>query len=93
MEGNPSYHIQINNLPIKSLNSVNHSLVPTIAVIPKSSITNRQSVIEPSEVQFLDLNNKEELNLNELSVRITEADNTLTKDLGGTVELICMIKK
>ena len=93
LDGNPSYHIQINNLPIKSLNSVNHSLVPTIAVIPKSSITNRQSVIEPSEVQFLDLNNKEELNLNELSVRITEADNTLTKDLGGTVELICMIKK
>ena len=30
--------------------------------------------------------------INELSVRITNDDNTLTEDLEGTVELICMIK-
>ena len=93
LAGNPSYHIQINNLPVKSLNSINHSINSTIAVIPKVSITNRQTSVEPSEVQFLEINNKEEISINELSVRITETDNTLTKDLGGTVELICMIKK
>jgi hypothetical protein len=90
--GSPSYHIQLNNLPVKALNSVNHSVTPTIAVISKTNVNAESTNITPNEVQFIDINNKEKMTINELSVRITNSDNTLTADLDGDVELICMIK-
>ena len=91
--GNPSYHIQLSSLPVQSLNSVNHSITRTIAVIPKSSVGTQQTSIEASEVQYVSLNNKSEINITDIDVKITEADNTLTSDLTGMVELICMIKQ
>ena len=89
---NPSYHIQLNNLPVKALNSINHSITPTIAVISKVNVNKESTNITPNEIQFININNKEKMVINELSVRITNDDNTLTEDLEGTVELICMIK-
>ena len=91
--GNPSYHIQLSSLPVQSLNSVNHAITRTIAVIPKSSVGTQQTSIEASEVQYVNLNNKSEINITDIDVKITEADNTLTSDLTGMVELICMIKQ
>tara|TARA_R110000764_G_scaffold3451_2_gene14366 strand:- start:1649 stop:3652 length:2004 start_codon:yes stop_codon:yes gene_type:complete len=89
---NPSYHIQLNNLPVKALNSINHSITPTIAVISKVNVNKESTSITPNEIQFININNKEKMVINELSVRITNDDNTLTEDLEGTVELICLIK-
>lgn len=89
---NPSYHIQLNNLPVKALNSINHSITPTIAVISKVNVNKESTNITPNEIQFININNKEKMVINELSVRITNDDNTLTEDLEGTVELICLIK-
>ena len=89
---NPSYHIQLNNLPVKALNSINHSITPTIAVISKVNVNKESTSITPNEIQFININNKEKMVINELSVRITNDDNTLTQDLEGTVELICLIK-
>ena len=89
---NPSYHIQLSSLPIKSLNSINHSITPTIAVIPKDIVGKTQTTITPAETQFINLNNRTELNVTDINVRITDADNRLSSDLNGMVELICMIK-
>jgi len=91
--GNPSYHIQLTSLPIQSLNSVNHAITRTIAVVPKSSVGTQQTSVEPSQVQYVSLNNKSEINITDIDVKITEADNTLTNDLTGMVELVCMIKQ
>ena len=88
----PSYHIQIGNLPIQSLNSFTKSVCKTIAVISKTDLDTEQTTITPSEIVYIDLNNGQELMINDLNVKITESDNTLTNSLYGAVEVICMIK-
>lgn len=89
----PSYHIQISNLPIKSFNSINHSITPTIAVLSKENFTTGQATtLVPTETHYIEINNKNAISLNELSVKITNNDNVLTSDLDGSVELICIIK-
>ena len=89
----PSYHIQIGNLPIQSLNAFTKSVCKTIAVISKTDLVGgEQTTITPSEIVYIDLNNGQELMINDLNVKITESDNTLTNSLYGAVEVICMIK-
>ena len=89
---NPSFHIQIMNLPHKSYNSVIRSVDKTIAVISKRSLKSTQNFYQPAYPIEIALENDKELSMNNFTVRITDAFNVLAKNLTGMSEVIVLIK-
>ena len=89
---NPSFHIQIMNLPHKSYNSIIKSIDKTIAVISKRSLKSTQNFYQPAYPIEIALENDTELSMNNFTVRITDAFNVLAKNLTGMSEVIVLIK-
>jgi len=93
-------HIQINNLPIQSQNGVKSTMNKTIYVINSLNLNNSVNLGSITKytdtaphLLWIDLNNYGEMNINELSILITNDDNVEQKLMKGFTELTLMIRE
>ena len=88
----PSLHIQLSNLPIQSYNGITSSVIRTIAVIPRQRYTGNQGNWTASNLNWININNAEELIMSELDIRITDNANKVIKNLENDTEVVVMFK-
>jgi hypothetical protein len=88
----PSLHIQVSNLPIQSYNGITSSVIRTIAVIPRQRYTGNQGNWTASNLNWININNAEELIMSELDIRITDNANKVIKNLENDTEVVVMFK-
>ena len=88
----PSLHIQLTNLPIQSYNGTTSSVIRTIAVIPRQRYNGFQGNWTATNINWIDINNAEELIMNELSIRITDNSNKVIENLSDDTEVVLMFK-
>ena len=88
----PSLHIQLSNLPIQSYNGITSSVIRTIAVIPRQRYQGNQGNWTAGNLNWININNAEELIMSELDVRITDNSNKVIKNLKKDTEVVIMFK-
>ena len=97
-----SNHIQIQNLPIQSQNGVKSTMTKTIYIVNSLNVISNNSVDFGSfrtyndkapHLLWIDLNNYGEMNINELSVLITNDDNVEQKLMRGLTDITLMIRQ
>jgi len=95
-----SNHIQIQNLPIQSQNGVKSTMTKTIYIVNSLNVNNsvdfgsyRSFTDKAPHLLWIDLNNYGEMNINELSVLITNDDNVEQKLMRGLTDITLMIRE
>ena len=88
----PSLHIQLSNLPIQSYNGNTSSVIRTIAVIPRERYSGYQGNWTASNINWININNSEELMMSELDIRITDNSNKVIRNLRDDTEVVLMFR-
>ena len=96
-----SLHIQLENLPIQSQNGVKSTQNKTIAVVATQDALTTNDPLNSNNIyndeahnhNWIDLNNYSELNLSQISVKITYDDNTEAKSLVNRSDVTIMFRQ
>jgi hypothetical protein len=88
MVENDCYLVELLNLQLESYDTFQEQRKNILALVPYDDTNASKVVYDPNNLVFLDLNNKEQINLTTLKMRLVRSDYTVVEVIGVSSDVI-----